>query len=65
MLYWMSNPLNDDTVGSEKATLHVLAGVASVGARGNITTLTVLLGPHELGPVAPADVLPQADVSTY
>jgi hypothetical protein len=65
MLYWMSNPLTDDTVGSEKAALHVFAGIASVGARGNITTLTVLLKPHELVPVVPADVLPQADVSTY
>ena len=35
------------------------------GIAGNITTLTVLLVPHEPGPVAPAVVLPHAAVKIY
>ena len=34
-------------------------------AVGNITTLTVLLGPHEPAPAEFAAVLPHADVRTY
>ena len=61
----MSNPVTAETVGSEKAALHVLVGVVRVGASGNITTLTTLLTPQEPDPVAPAGVPPQVDVNTY
>ena len=61
----MVNPDTAATDGRVNAALHVLAGAVSVGAEGNITTLTVLLTPHEPLPVAPAAVLPQAAVNTY
>ena len=34
------------------------------GAAGNITTLTVLLVPHESVPAVPANVLPQVAANT-
>ncbi len=60
-----SNPLTEGTDGSVKAALHVFAGAVIVGAKGKITTLTVLLFPQDPGPVEPARVLPQSDVRTY
>ena len=65
MLYCTVNPETAVTVGRVNAALHVLADAVSVGAVGKITTFTVLLDPHEPGPVEFAAVLPQADVSTY
>ncbi len=65
MLYCISKPLADDTVGSVNAALQVFAGTVNVGAAGKITTLTVLLVAHEPAPVAPAAVLPHAAVNTY
>jgi hypothetical protein len=45
--------------------LHVFESGVNVGVAGNITTLTVLLGPHEPFPAVPAAVVPHAVDVTY
>jgi hypothetical protein len=52
-------------VMSASLELHVFASGVKVGVGGNITTLTVLLGPHEPAPAVPATVAPHEDVVTY
>ena len=61
----MSNPLIAETLGKVNAVAHVLDGVARTGAKGKITTLTILLGPHAPLPLVPALVFPHAVVNTY
>ena len=65
MLYCVVNPARVVTAGSAKAAAQAFAGAVMTGAVGNITTLTVLLVPHDPVPAVPAGVLPQADVNTY
>ena len=62
MLYCTLNPATDVTAGKVNADAQVLAGAVITGAAGNITTLTVLLGPHEPVPTVPMPILPQAEV---
>ena len=50
---------------SASFVLHVFAKGVNAGAAGNITTFTVLLGPHAPVPVVFAAVLPHAVASTY
>ena len=45
--------------------LHVFASGVNVGVAGNITTLTVLLGPQEPLPAVPAAVVPHDVDVTY
>lgn len=59
-LYCTLNPGTATTVGNVKEALQVFAGAVIVGAVGNITTLTILLVPHEPVPVVPAIVFPHA-----
>jgi hypothetical protein len=65
MLYWMLNPPTVVTDGKLKADAHVLDGAMITGAVGKITTLTVLLTPHDPLPGVPANVPPQSVASTY
>ena len=65
ILYSTLKPVTAVTVGKINADAHVPAGSVIVGAVGNITTLTVLLTPHEPGPAVLVVVLPQAAVRKY
>ena len=65
MLYCVVNPARVVTAGRVKADAQAFAGAVMTGAAGNMTTLTVLLVPHDPVPAVPAGVLPQADVNTY
>ena len=65
ILYCTLKPATDGTFGKLNAALHVFAGAVIVGAVGKITTLTVLLGPHDPLPTVFAAVVPHAAVSTY
>ena len=66
ILYWKVKPATAGTAGRVNAVAQVLAGAVKTGAAGNITTLTVLPGPHNKPlPVVPANVLPQSAVKTY
>jgi hypothetical protein len=62
ILYSTLNPVTKVTVGNVNADAQVLAGVASAGASGNITTLTVF-DKQVLG--VPAAVPPQAAARRY
>jgi len=64
MLYSISNPDRTGTAGKINIDAHVLTGAVSVGAIGNITTLTVLLTPHAPIPAVPAIELPHVAVKT-
>ena len=64
MLYCTLNPATAVTVGKVNAALQVLAGAVITGAVGKITTLTVLLDPHEPVPDVPAAVPPHVAVKT-
>ena len=58
-------PVTAVTVGRVNEEAQVFAGVASTGAAGKITTLTVLLAAHEPVPGVPAAVVPHTVVRTY
>ena len=60
----MLNPAMEATVGNVNDEAQVLAVAAITGAEGNMTTLTVLLVPHESVPAVPANVLPQVAANT-
>lgn len=64
MLYSISNPAIDETVGKVNAEAHVLDIFVSIGAVGKITTFTILPDAHAPGPAVPATVLPQVAVKT-
>jgi hypothetical protein len=53
------------TLGNKNADAQVFVGAVITGAFGKMTTLTILLLPHEPVPAVPAGVFPQAEVSTY
>ena len=59
--------LNPGTAGGSVTTIgpQPLFTVGAGGAAGKITTLTVLLAPHEPIPMLPTDVLPHAAVKIY
>lgn len=65
ILYSAVKPDTEGTEGSVNADAQVLAGAVMTGAAGNITILTILLGPHNPDPTVPAGVLPQAAESIY
>ena len=59
--------LNPGTGGGSVTTIdpQPLFTAGAEGAAGKITTLSILLMPHEPGPVLPSAVLPQASAKTY
>ena len=61
----MLNPLIGGILGIVKAEAHVIALEVMTGARGKITTLSVLLGPHAPVPGVPAGMPAHADSVTY
>ena len=65
MLYSTVKPATGVTVGNVNADAQVFDGALITGAVGNITTLTVLLAPHDPVPEVPAKVAPQSAASTY
>ena len=65
MLYNVVNCATVATVGSIKAALQVFVGAVITGAVGKITVYTILLKPHDPGPVAFTGVFPHAAASTY
>ena len=65
MLYSILNPVTGVTVGNVNAALHVFEVAVITGAVGKITTLTLLLSPHDPVPAVPARVAPQSAAKTY
>ena len=65
MLYSTVKPAIGGTTGRLNIDAQVFEGAEMTGAVGKMTTLIVLLGPQAPGPVAPATVVPQADVNAY
>ena len=64
MLYCTVKPATALTVGKLKSASQVFINGSKTGAVGKITTLTVLLGPHNPLPAVPANVAPQSVART-